>query len=75
MISRGFIRTISDGISRRSYKPGQTIVIQKAIDSGGHTGGSSVHRMAEIKVQDQRFNSTVHFFGECVAVQTSCAVA
>jgi len=31
---RRFIQTISEGIYRRSYKPGQTIVIQKAIDSG-----------------------------------------
>lgn len=30
----GFIQTISAGILRRSYKPGQTIVIQKAIDTG-----------------------------------------
>lgn len=31
---RSFIETISAGICRRSYKPGQTIVIQKAIDTG-----------------------------------------
>ncbi|CAJ1343477.1 unnamed protein product [Effrenium voratum] len=61
---RSFIQSIAKCISRRAYKPGQTIVVQKAVDEGSLFIVSAGKAAVVINSQTQQELSTGDVFGE-----------